>query len=208
MKHLTDQELMKIVQAGDYSPGAEIYDRYSDRIYKFARNLLQNDALAADATQEVFLRMLKHANTYRAGSSLVTWLFAITVNQCRDHFRRSSTRYETEPVDMLRGVPSELYDAPDRQVEREWNAKVVNAALASLKPDLREAILLFRYERMSHAEIAVAVGCSVAAVKGRIFRGMDLMRQYIERRWPSPRSAAEAEAVAPATTEPVEEPNV
>jgi RNA polymerase sigma-70 factor, ECF subfamily len=208
MKHLTDQELMTIVQSGDYSPGAEIYDRYGERVYKFAKSFLQNDELAADVTQEVFMKMLKHANTYKAGSSLPTWLFAIAANQCRDHFRRSSTRYETEPEDVLRGVPSELYDAPDRNIDRIWNARLVNEALASLKPDLREAILLFRYEHMSHADIAKIAGCSVAAVKGRIFRGMDLLRQYIERRWPSPRSAAEAEAATPAETEPVEEPNV
>lgn len=55
MKHLSDQELMRIVQAGDFSPASEIYDRYSGRIYNFALRFLRNSEAAEDATQEVFV---------------------------------------------------------------------------------------------------------------------------------------------------------
>src|SRR5213595_2753355 len=77
MKHLSDQELMRLVQAGDVSPASEIYDRYSSRIYNFAYRFLRNSEAAEDATQEVFVKMLKHANQFHGDAKLSTWLFSI-----------------------------------------------------------------------------------------------------------------------------------
>ena len=84
MRHLNDQELMRIVQAGDYSPASEIYDRYSGRIYNFAFRFLKNSEAAEDATQEVFVKMLKHANQFHGDAKLSTWLFSITAIWFRD----------------------------------------------------------------------------------------------------------------------------
>src|SRR5713226_9250055 len=75
MKHLSEQDLMRLVQAGDVSPASEIYDRYSSRIYNFAFRFLKNSEAAEDATQEVFVKMLKHANQFHGGAKLSTWLF-------------------------------------------------------------------------------------------------------------------------------------
>ena len=207
MKHLTDQELMSIVQAGDPSPAAEIYDRYSEGIYNFVRGLLRNDNLAADTTQEVFLRMLKHASLYRGGSTLPAWLYTIARNCCLDRFRRPENKHPTELEDVLLDAPSEIYESPERQVEQDWHARLVDEALGSLGHDVREAILLFRYREMSHADIAKVVGCSVTAVKARIFRGMELMRRYLTRKSRFKPAVAAEEAVTPAAT-PVEDPNV
>src|SRR5437868_11069342 len=64
MKHLSDQELMSIVQAGDYAPASEIYERYSGRIYNFAFRFLKNAEAAEDAVQEVFVKMIRHAHQF------------------------------------------------------------------------------------------------------------------------------------------------
>src|SRR4051794_37045693 len=85
MKHLSDQDLMRIVQAGDFSPASEIYDRYSARIYNFAFRFLKNAEAAEDATQEVFVKMMKYANQFQGDAKLSTWLFSITANWCRDY---------------------------------------------------------------------------------------------------------------------------
>src|SRR3990170_8826779 len=92
MKHLSDQDLMRIVQAGDYSPASEIYDRYSGRIYNFAFRFLKNAEAAEDATQEVFVKMLRHANQFHGDAKLSTWLFSITANWCRDYLRKADNK--------------------------------------------------------------------------------------------------------------------
>ena len=144
MKHLNDQDLMRIVQSGDYSPASEIYDRYSGRIYNFAFRFLKNSEAAEDATQEVFVKMLKHANQFHGDAKLSTWLFSITANWCRDYLRKADNKSkESEDVLISLPAPSEL--APDRNLERRESERRVQRALQSLTAEQREAILLSRY---------------------------------------------------------------
>src|SRR5438445_9873867 len=105
MKSLSDQELMRLVQAGDFSPAAEIYDRYSSRIYNFAYRFLRNSEAAEDATQEVFVKMIRHASQFRGGAKLSTWLFSITANHCRDYLRKSENKSK-EGEDVLVTLPA------------------------------------------------------------------------------------------------------
>src|ERR1700686_1345694 len=122
MKHLSDQELMSIVQAGDFAPAAELYDRYSSRIYNFAYRFLRNSEAAEDATQEVFVKMLRHASQFHGGAKLSTWLFSITANHCRDYLRKSENKAkEGEDVLVTLPAPSEL--SPERHLERREDEK-------------------------------------------------------------------------------------
>jgi RNA polymerase sigma factor (sigma-70 family) len=178
MKHLNDQELMRIVQSGDYSPASEIYDRYSGRIYNFALRFLKNSEAAEDATQEVFVKMLKHANQFHGDAKLSTWLFSITANWCRDYLRKADNKSkESDDVLLTLATPSEL--APDRNLERRENEQLVRRALESLTEEQREAILLSRYQGLSYAEIAQIAGCSEGAVKTRVFRAMETLKKTL-----------------------------
>jgi RNA polymerase sigma factor (sigma-70 family) len=178
MKHLNDQELMRIVQSGDFSPASEIYDRYSGRIYNFAFRFLKNSEAAEDATQEVFVKMLKHANQFHGDAKLSTWLFSITANWCRDFLRKADNKSkESEDVLISLPAPSEL--APDRNLERRESERRVQRALQSLTAEQREAILLSRYQGLSYAEIAQIAGCSEGAVKTRVFRAMETLKKIL-----------------------------
>ena len=178
MKHLSDQELMRIVQAGDYSPASEIYDRYSGRIYNFAFRFLKNAEAAEDATQEVFVKMLRHANQFHGDAKLSTWLFSIAANWCRDYLRKADNKAkDTDDVLVTLPTPPEL--APDRHLERRQDEQRVRKALEALTPEQREAILLSRYQGLSYAEIAQIAGCSEGAVKTRVFRAMETLKKTL-----------------------------
>lgn len=178
MKHLSDQELMRIVQAGDFSPASEIYDRYSGRIYNFAFRFLKNSEAAEDATQEVFVKMLRHANQFHGDAKLSTWLFSITANWCRDYLRKADNRAK-DSEDVLVTLPASAENAPDRNLERRENELLVRRALESLTEEQREAILLSRYHGLSYAEIAQIAGCSEGAVKTRVFRAMETLKKTL-----------------------------
>ena len=178
MKHLSDQELMRIVQGGDYSPASEIYDRYSARIYNFAFRFLKNAEAAEDATQEVFVKMMKHANQFQGDAKLSTWLFSITANWCRDYLRKADNKAkEAEEVLVSLPAPSEL--SPERNLEKREDELRVQRALSALTPEQREAILLSRYQGLSYAEIAQIAGCSEGAVKTRVFRAMETLKKAL-----------------------------
>ena len=178
MKHLSDQELMRLVQAGDVSPASEIYDRYSSRIYNFAYRFLRNSEAAEDATQEVFVKMLKHANQFHGDAKLSTWLFSITANWCRDYLRKSDNKAK-EAEDVLYTIPAPSEHAPDRNLERRQDEQRIQKALSALTPEQREAILLSRYQGLSYAEIAQISGCSEGAVKTRVFRAMETLKKAL-----------------------------
>jgi len=178
MKSLSDQELMRIVQAGDFSPAAEIYDRYSSRIYNFSYRFLRNSEAAEDATQEVFVKMLKHASQFHGDAKLSTWLFSIAANWCRDYLRKADNKAK-EAEDVLVSLPTPAELAPDRNLERRQEEERVRNALTRLTPEQREAILLSRYQGLSYAEIAQISGCSEGAVKTRVFRAMETLKKAL-----------------------------
>jgi RNA polymerase sigma-70 factor, ECF subfamily len=177
MKHLSDQELMRIVQAGDYSPASEIYDRYSARIYNFAFRFLKNAEAAEDATQEVFVKMMKHANQFQGDAKLSTWLFSITANWCRDYLRKADNKPK-EAEEVLITLPA-LTESPEQRLEQKEDERRVQRALSALTPEQREAILLSRYQGLSYAEIAQIAGCSEGAVKTRVFRAMETLKKAL-----------------------------
>ena len=117
MKHLSDQELMRIVQAGDFSPASEIFDRYSSRIYNFAYRFLKNSEAAEDAMQEVFVKMLKHANQFHGDAKLSTWLFSITANWCRDYLRKADNKAK-DSDDVLVTLPAPAEHSPEPFVKK------------------------------------------------------------------------------------------
>lgn len=178
MKHLSDQELMRIVQAGDFSPASEIYDRYSGRIYNFALRFLRNPEAAEDATQEVFVKMLRHANQFHGDAKLSTWLFSITANWCRDYLRKADNKPK-DSDDVLVTLPAPSENSPDRDLERRESEQLVRRALETLTEEQREAILLSRYQGLSYAEIAQIAGCSEGAVKTRVFRAMETLKKTL-----------------------------
>jgi RNA polymerase sigma-70 factor (family 1) len=178
MKHLSDQELMRIVQAGDFSPASEIYDRYSARIYNFAFRFLRNSEAAEDAVQEVFVKMLKHANQFHGDAKLSTWLFSITANWCRDYLRKAENKSK-DGDEVLVTLPTSPELSPERNLERRENERMIQRALAALTAEQREAILLSRYQGLSYAEIAQIAGCSEGAVKTRVFRAMETLKKAL-----------------------------
>ena len=123
---------------------------------------------------------------FRDGAEVRPWVFSIAVNLARNRLRWWRRRPtvslqewdETEdPSTGLRGGEVTGTVA----LEREERAVVVREAVAALPVELREAIVLFEYEEMSHAEIAVAAGCTAKAVESRVARAREKLRVALKR---------------------------
>jgi len=177
MIHLSDQELMALVQAGDYAPASVLFDRYSSRIYNFAYRFLRNNEAAEDATQEVFMKMMNRAHQFNGEAKLSTWLFSITANLCRDYLRKADNKSK-EDEDTLMSIPSSD-DSPEELLAQRQEAERVRRALDMLTPEQKEAILLSRYQGLSYQEIAQISGCSEGAVKTRVFRAMEALKRIL-----------------------------
>lgn len=177
LKELSDNELMQIVQSGDTAPAAELFDRYSGRVYNFAYRFLRNAEAAEDATQDVFMKMIRYAKQFNSQARFGTWLLAICGNHCRDMLRRNANHGTKESEEVLLSLPATSHEYnPERKLQHEEHLKMIEKGLAAATPEQQEAILLVKYQGLSYVEAAQVMGCSEGAAKTRVFRGLEAMR--------------------------------
>lgn len=179
--NLSDEEIVDGVLAGEKELFAVLVERYQRPVYNLMYRYSANGEIAADLTQDVFVRSFDRLPSFRAGYSFFPWLYAIAVNEAKDWSRkRSRSRFKMEAY----GLQAKLDDCPaDQQAVLETReiAKVVDKALAGLPVETRE-LLIFRYRHeRSIREAAKVFNLSESAVKMRIKRGLDDLQQALQR---------------------------
>ncbi|WP_395737102.1 RNA polymerase sigma factor [Prosthecobacter sp.] len=172
---------MQRLAAGDDLALNRLMERWKDKVAAFLLRMTGNATTATDLTQETFVRLYQSRVRYRPSAPFPTYLFRIAANLARNHARWRK-RHPTVSIDNEEDhVPEsvETQPGPAEQMERGEQMRRVEAALASLPEDLREAMLLFTYQDMSYAEIAAAAGCSAKAVETRIYRARQMLRSAL-----------------------------
>jgi RNA polymerase sigma-70 factor (ECF subfamily) len=124
-----------------------------------------NDADGADATQEALLAIVRGLPRYNGRAAFGTWAYRVATNACLDELRRRSRR----PVPGLEHLPEPVAAADP--AEAAAAAIDVDAALATLSPDFRAAVVLRDLCALDYAEIAEVLGVPVGTVRSRIARG-------------------------------------
>jgi len=173
-----DIAAMQRLAAGEDLALNSLMERWKEKVAAFLLRMTGNAASATDLTQETFVKLYQSRTRYRPTAPFPTYLFRIAANLARNHARWKQ-RHPTVSIDNEEDHVPESVDAqpgPDEQMERSEQMQRVEAALAALPADLREAMLLFTYQDMSYAEIATASGCSAKAVETRIYRARQMLR--------------------------------
>jgi RNA polymerase sigma-70 factor, ECF subfamily len=166
---------------GDPEAFAEIYGRFGTMVFQIARRMSGDVSLAEDLSQEIFLRIFKHLDTFRGKSSLKTWVYRVAINCCRSRLGRSARRgrafidVEAESFDRM-PAPGEGTDA---RLARRESHEVIGRGLAQLPLDFREAVILRDISGLSYEEIAKVLGLRLGTVRSRIARGRDRLRAAI-----------------------------
>ena len=180
---LEDVEWLGRVRHGDSSGAALLFEKYSRPLLRFTDRMLGNRSEAEEVTQEVFVKMISKVEQYDGRASVASWLFAIASNACRDRLRRSTRR----PMVSLEAVAESVSPgtSADARLAEEERRLAVRRALSKLSDEQREALVLARYHDMPYAEIARTLKISEGAVKTRIFRAMETLKETFEgdTRW-------------------------
>ncbi len=143
-----------------------VYSVYADMLYRLAVSMLRSSDDAEDAVQNVFCRYLDRAPAFRDNEHEKAWLLRVTINQCKDLMRRRKIRAWL-PIEALTDVGV-----------REKSTPALDAIYA-LPEKYKTVIILHYLEEMSIDEIASALSLSPSAVKMRLSRGRDMMRDVI-----------------------------
>lgn len=185
-----DSELVRACQRGE--PGALdalIRATYAD-VYRLARRLVGDENDAADATQEVFVKVMRAMVAFRGDAAFATWLHRVTVNVCLDLLERRGKGRERGGIAGAEAfaVPgderaAELADAsigPVELAESAHDRAELSKALNRLSPTLRSVVVLRDVEGLSTKEVATFLGITESAVKVRLFRAHEQLRHELE----------------------------
>jgi RNA polymerase sigma-70 factor, ECF subfamily len=157
-------------QAGDERAFAALFERFAARTLRYLRGLV--DDAAEDVQQEVWLAVYRGVASLSDPRAFRTWLYRTTRHRAVDYLRRR--RRERELVadvaaDADAGGGSAAAHGPDDDpLSEPLDAGALHAALATLPPVQREALVLRYQDGLSYAEIALVVGCSVGTVRSRL----------------------------------------
>ena len=170
-----------------------LVDRYGERIFRVARRMMGNDVDAEDVTQNVLLKLLQRASSFRGESDPMGWIYRIAVNESRELYRRRGRRatisLDSLPVELdesehVSGV-SDFSRRPDRKLHAEEVEKAVNAAIQELPDGYREAVILMDLEGLSYKESAEAMHLTLGGFKTRLHRARLHLRRRLEEFWRS-----------------------
>jgi RNA polymerase sigma-70 factor (ECF subfamily) len=179
-----DPSLVRAVQRGEKGAMDDLIKGTYGDVYAMCRRLLGDPSDAADATQEVYLRVVRSVLGFRGEAAFGTWLHRITVNVCMTTLRkRGDVRARGQSAGLVDAVFDDIASAEASPEDRVTDADLVHRtarALTQLPEDAREVIVLRDVQGLSTKETAEVLGVSEGAVKVRLHRAHARLREALD----------------------------
>jgi RNA polymerase sigma-70 factor (ECF subfamily) len=171
----SDAAIIARVLQGDVEAYGRLVTRYRDRYARYAMHMLGNREDAEEALQDAFTRAYRSLSRCDDPDRFGAWLFRILVNRCRTSGARRTRRLRTFVSDE-----GALLDAAEEHPadRRAWREEI-ERALATLRPEQREAFLLKYVEDLGYDEMSALTGVGVSALKMRVMRACERMRELL-----------------------------
>jgi len=184
MTNKADSELVALARSGDKDAFSQLIERYQQMVMRIALGMVAYEEIAHELAQEAILQAYLSLDHLRDISRFKSWLYGIVLNVCRSYIRDQKVNpYSLEAMmggmyrDMLY-YPSPVIDPEEIAEQRELHT-IVLQAVQELSPKDKAATLLFYYEQLSMREIAAILGVSITAVKGRLHRAREQLRERL-----------------------------
>lgn len=198
-----DRTDLLALQAGDDAALERIMARWEQPLFAFAWRYLRRATEARELAIETFVRLHQQRERLRPDTNLAAWLFTTLTNLCHNQhrwWRRHPTfSLDAAAADETGAGPRELASGesePGAALAARETFAALDRAIAALPPELRTALLLHHFERLSYREIALITGCSERGVETRLYRARQALRRALAA--PAEKKAAPAVAPAPA----------
>jgi RNA polymerase sigma-70 factor (ECF subfamily) len=188
MGPITDAELVARALDGSQEAFRLLVERFERPIFSLVARMVQDPGTAEDLAQEVFVKAFRRLDTYDPGRKFASWLFKIAHNTTIDYLRRGGP--ETVPLENaedqgggggLLAVLPDPVESPLAAAERRDLGRALERAIAALRLDYREAVILFYVEGASYQEICEATGLPLGTVKTNLHRARKELARAMER---------------------------
>lgn len=180
----SDAAVMLRVAAGDEEGFNYLVEKYHRQIVRFLFRMVRNQPVAEELGQEVFLRVYRSRESYRAEAKFTTWLYRIAtnlaVNHARDtkHERSAQTLYLDQPDEESGATPDLADDVPsaEQQLMQKERMAAIRGHVMALPERQRMAVVMHKYQGMDYREIGDVLKLSESATKSLLFRAYQTLR--------------------------------
>ncbi len=190
LPNLPDADVVSLAQRGNEGAFRELIRRYERPVFSLIYRMVRDSAAAEDLAQDSFIKVLNHLDKYRPEFKFSSWLFKIANNVAIDFLRRrqldtismdgsphagSASEVEATSFELSDDAESPL----DELASRELGA-IIEQAIAKLRPEYRNCIMLRHVEGRSYEEIAATLDLPLGTVKTYIHRARHQLREALE----------------------------
>ena len=183
----SDEELLRLIMAGDENAFVTLYRRRQGGIFRFALQMCGSEAIAEDVTQEVFMVLMGEARNFDpAKGSLSGYLYGIARNHVLRHLARDRSFISiAENYDEESDVSPEQLISPDDplgDLTRSEEIEAVRQAVMALPAHYREVVVLCDLHEMSYLDAAQVLNCAVGTVRSRLHRARSMLIEKLRAR--------------------------
>ena len=182
----TIDEFIHALRSGDQLAFRKLVETYQEKVLNTAVSMVQDAGMAEDIAQEVFVTVYKTMLSFKADSSLSTWIYRITVNKCLDHLRSKTRQKRAGFLTSLfqKEDGREVISAPDfvhpgTQLERREEARYLFKAIDQLQERQKTVFVLTYVEELPQKEVAEIMNMSVKGVESLLQRAKGNLRKFL-----------------------------
>ena len=184
----SDAAIMLRVAAGDESGFNYLVEKHYRAMIHFLFRMVRNQAVAEELAQEVFLRVYRSRESYRAEAKFTTWLYRIAtnlaVNHARDHkHERPEEKTSLDAVNEETGLTIDLADGRpnvEQEILRRERLRAIRKQVEALPERQRMAVMMHKYQELDYRQIAEVLHLSESATKSLLFRAYEALRESLK----------------------------
>ncbi len=186
-------KIVKRIQRGQKKYFSEIIKEYKKVVFNHSCSFLRNREEAEDATQEIFVNIYNNIKKFRGDSKLSTWIYRITVNVCKNKLKQlqrlrapileeaPGDDEEAESDRNIRKLREKKEKEPDEIFFKSNTKNIIYRRIGELTEEQRNVIVLRDIDGLSYEEMAKILKLSVSAVKSKLFRARENLREKLEK---------------------------
>lgn len=172
---LSDERLLAMFVCGDEAALGELARRYEGLLLGLCTGMLGDRALAMEAVQETWLRVIRHGRTYDGRASVKTWVYQIAMNRCRDLGRARTSSRARELAHHERSAAHKVPEA----VGTGGVDPRLEEAVRGLEDHQRETVILCYHRGLTHRQAAEVLGVPMGTVKSRLNKALEKLRETL-----------------------------
>ena len=175
MDQKNEAEIVARVLKGDRQAYALLVDEYKSPIYNLAYRMTGNLEDADDLTQETFIRAYQYLWRYDTSRKFFTWLYTLALNLIRNHFKKN--KYNKSSEELSANLLADKNPSPETEL---IETQEISVYLLRLEDESRALLIMKFHQGLTFEEIAQITGKSLSAVKMRIYRGLEKLKELLK----------------------------